>query len=201
MRQVRMDELLSLADYEARRATLREQLIAHKKRRRVALGPFMTFLFEDHETVLFQVQEMARAERIVDPAALRFELDTYNALVPPDGGLSATLMIELVDPAERNVMKRRLLGLESALSLRLSTGLVPARFAPEGLLGDEVALVQYLHWTLTEQERAAVLDTAKPASLVSAHPFYAFEAALPLELRASLARDLDPAHSEASAKN
>src|SRR3954471_19964675 len=111
MRKVTRDEILPFNAYESIRDTFRGRMIQHKKTRRVILGPEMSLLFEDHDTVLLQVQEMLRAERISDPTAVRFELETYNELVPADGALLATLMIELNDRDERERRRHEYFGL------------------------------------------------------------------------------------------
>ena len=88
-------DLLSHADYEAQRATFRQEIIALKKRRRIEVGPLVTLIFENRRTLLFQVQEMIRAERIFEPSKIQDELDVYNTLLPGPGELSATVMIEI----------------------------------------------------------------------------------------------------------
>jgi hypothetical protein len=95
LRKVRLDEVLDIAQYERVREAERARLIELKRPRRIGLGENLTLLFENHDTVLFQVQEMMRAERIVLPERIQDEIDTYNALVPDPGQLSGTLFIEI----------------------------------------------------------------------------------------------------------
>jgi hypothetical protein len=85
---------------------------ALKDRRRVRVGEHLTFLFENRETVRYQIQEMMRIERIVDLPAIRHEVESYNELIPPAGGLSACLLIEYAAAEERDEKLRELLGLE-----------------------------------------------------------------------------------------
>jgi Protein of unknown function (DUF3501) len=75
----------------------RRRVIALKERRRVEVGPYLSFVFENREALLFQIQEMCRAERIIDDARIQEEVDVYSALLPGPGGLSATLFIEIAD--------------------------------------------------------------------------------------------------------
>jgi hypothetical protein len=101
MKPLEFSEIRHIADYEAERKSWRPEVMALKDRRRIRLGEHMTFLFENRETVRYQIQEMMRIERIVEPEAIRHELDTYNELIPGPNELSASLLIEYETPAER----------------------------------------------------------------------------------------------------
>src|ERR1700733_11761094 len=100
MRPIERGEILGLAEYEQVRERFRTRVIEQKKRRRVQVGPKTSAVFENRDTVLLQIQEMLRTERITRPAAVQHELDTYNELVPAADELSCTLMIEIPDRAE-----------------------------------------------------------------------------------------------------
>ena len=95
-----LDDVLDQRAYERVRDDYRANVIAMKKNRRVALGPIMTLVFECLDTVRFQVQEMARVEKIISDEAIQTELDIYNRLLPSPGELSATLLIELTTEAD-----------------------------------------------------------------------------------------------------
>ena len=101
MKKVERAELLGFAEYEPLREHFRQRVIASKRVRRVELGRHMSLVFENHDTVLLQIQEMLRTERISDERAIAHEIDTYNELIPPPGGLCATMFIEYDDPAQR----------------------------------------------------------------------------------------------------
>ena len=92
------NDLLSLEEYDKIRPEFRQKVMAHKKNLRVHLGEHMTFLFEDRLTIQYQVQEMLRAEKIFQQAAILEELAVYNPLIPDENNLKATLLIEY--PAE-----------------------------------------------------------------------------------------------------
>ena len=94
-------EVLGLAEYEAVRPHFRARVIEEKKRRRVSLGPRASALFESRDTVLLQIQEMLRTERITRDSAVQHEIDTYNEFIPGDRELSCTVMIEIADKDER----------------------------------------------------------------------------------------------------
>src|SRR3954453_12803271 len=99
-RKLTLDDITDLRAYERERAEFRADIIELKKRRRVGVGPFVTLVFENRDTVRFQVQEMARAERIADDDAIQAELDVYNPLIPQPGELVATMFIELTSKDE-----------------------------------------------------------------------------------------------------
>ena len=103
MQPVTIDQIAGLDRYERIREDFRRRIIDLKKQRRIAVGEFITFVFENRDTVLFQIQEMVRAEHITDIDKLREEIDCYNELIPRPGELFATLLIEYADPAERDV--------------------------------------------------------------------------------------------------
>ncbi len=112
MRPIAVSEIKNLVEYELERETWRPQVMALKDRRRIRVGDHLTFLFENRDTVRYQIQEMLRIERIVKPAEVAHEVETYNELIPAAGELSACLLIEYESPEERDIRLRELLGLE-----------------------------------------------------------------------------------------
>ena len=115
-------DVLDLREYERVREAYRERVMARKRRRRVPLGPIMTLAFECVDTVRFQVQEMARVEKILSDAAIQTELDIYNRLLPDPGELSATLFIELTSDGSMREWLPRLVGIERALGVEVEVG-------------------------------------------------------------------------------
>lgn len=191
IRPVTLDDVVGPERYEAIRDELRRRVIALKKARRVSVGPELTLVFENHETVRFQIQEMVRAERITDLDAVRAELAVYNALLPKPGELSATLLIEITDPAA-DVPARLLgfLGLDEHVALMVGDRRVAAEFEPGRSREDKLSAVQYVRFALPPAVRAAFADPSQPVRLVVDHPRYRHETALAGEVRASLATDL-----------
>jgi len=108
-----------MADYERGRDAYRSRIIELKRRRRISLGSLMTLIFENRETLRFQVQEMLRVERITDPVKVQEELDVYNALLPAPGELSATLLIEITDEARMKEWLDRFMGLDHGEKLAI----------------------------------------------------------------------------------
>ncbi len=176
MNPVELFEIRNIAEYEVERRTLRPRMIALKEQRRIAVGGHLTFLFENRDTVRYQIQEMMRIERIVDERAIRHELDTYNELIPMRGELSASLLIEYDSPVERDAALRDLLGIEN--HIWLAVGDLPpskARFDTRQISTDRLSSVQYLKFPLTPEQRAR---WSAGARIVVDHPKYRAEQAL-----------------------
>ncbi len=199
MRKVRFDEVLGLGDYETIRPRFRARMIEHKRRRRLLVGPEMSVLFEDHDSMLMQVQEMLRAERITSRDGIEAEIAVYNELVPPDGALLATLMIEINDPALRDARRAELFGIEEHIALELGDLRVAGTFAPEGLQPGRIAVVQYVTFVMTSDTQLALSDTTRPARFACTHPRYNYTVDIPTDARVALSADLDPRNAEAPA--
>ncbi len=194
MKPLTLQDLPDPERYEARRAALRDAVIAHKRERRVAVGDRVSLVFEDRETLRWQVLEMARVERIRDPRLLQQELDVYNELLPGEGELSATLFIEITDLAEIRPELDRLIGIDEHVVLRLGEGdgaeTVAARFDEKQLEEDRIAAVQYVRFPLSAAQRERLADASCPVRVCVEHPNYRAEARLEAATRASLLRDL-----------
>lgn len=189
MRKLEVKDLWPLAVYEAVRDQFRREVIAAKEARRVTVGPFMTFVFENRLTVKFQVQEILRAERIVEEGPLREELAGFNTMLPGPSELSATLLIEL-EGSDQKVKAdlARLTGLGNHLWLEV--GRTRLRGAMEGGRddGQRVSAVQYVRFPVPD---AAALQRG-PAALIVDHPAYTHRQELRDAVRSSLAQDLLP---------
>ena len=191
MDKVRIDEIQGLERYEQSREAFRQRIIDLKKRRRVAVGEQVTFVFENHDTMLFQIQEMLRAEHIVDLDKIRDELAVYNALIPNPGELSATLFIEITESDRIREELVRLIGIDEAVRLEIGGGFViPGEFEPGRSKEDKLSAVQYVRFVFNAAARAAFCDGREPVRLVIDHPNYRHSTGLTAAVRASLAEDL-----------
>jgi hypothetical protein len=194
MKQLELTDLLPTPAWQRVRTPWRQALIAHKAPRRVALGPRVTLVFEDRETVRWQVQEMARVERLTSVADLQRELDIYNELVPGDDELSATLHIEITDLAEIRPELDRLIGLDEHVELLVGSGTnthcIPAHFDPKQLEEERIAAVQYIRFALGSEVSERLRDSGTPVALRIDHPHYQAETVLGDATRASLRADL-----------
>jgi hypothetical protein len=196
MRLVERSEILPLGDYEAVRPRFRARVVAEKARRRARLGEHLSVLFENHDSVLLQVQEMLRTERITSEAGIAHELETYTELVPRRGELSLTLFVEIPDAALRERLLRELALLEEHVWLEVDGerfAFVGEREGREARQARTTA-VHYLKATLSQAAQRALeatLEGGSPsAALVIDHPAYPARAELSRETCAALAADL-----------
>jgi hypothetical protein len=182
MRHVRREELLDWVTWSERRPDVLPQVLAQKAARRVHLGAELTLLFENADTVRYQIQEMMRVERMVRESDIQHELQTYNELLGGEGELGATLLIEIDDPRRREEVLPRWLALPRRIYLVLPGGQRAFAQVDERQIGEErVSAVQYLRF-----------DTggATPLALGTDFPELAREVALDAQQRAALAEDL-----------
>jgi hypothetical protein len=194
MNPITLADILPPDRYPEYRGALREAVIAHKRDRRLAVGEQVTLLFEDRETVRFQIQEMVWVERIADPARIQDEIDVYRDLLPGELELSATLFIEITEVGEIRPALDRLVGIHEHVALVLGAGadasLVPARFDPRQMEDDRISAVHFLRFRFRPDQALRLADPATPARLRIDHPAYRREADLPPALRASLCHTL-----------
>ena len=161
MKKVVRSDLLDLGAYEQLRPHFRARLIEEKKRRRFQPCPELSVVFENTDTVLFQVQEMLRTERIVAEAAIAHELETYNELIPGDGELSLTMFVEIADKATRDRRLIELAGLENAVALELDGQVVPARSETRGVIEGQTTAVHYMKVSIGAAGVAALKKAAR----------------------------------------
>ena len=174
-------EILRLEEYDAQRPAIRARTMELKRLRRFHVGP-LTFLFENAATVRYQVQEMVRAERLYREAEIQHEVDTYNELLGGEGELGCSLLIELTDPAERDVKLRAWRALPGHLYAKLPDGRrVRARFDDRQVGDDRLSSVQYLRFPVGAET---------PVALGCDLPELTLEAPFGREQRAALAADL-----------
>jgi len=184
-------DLLSPDEYESRRKSLKQNLIPVKKQRRIEVGPFATFYFENYATMWLQVQEMLRIEKGGEEQ-IPGELDAYNPLIPQGDELIATLMLEIEDADRRNAVLLTLGGIEETVFLEIGDDTIHAspteyddRTTPDG----KTSSVHWLRFKLTPEQIARFRDGAQRAVLGLSHPHYGHMAVLPAEVRAALAKD------------
>ena len=190
-----IEDIVDQRAYERERDEFRRHVIDLKRRRRIGVGPFVTLVFENRDTIRFQIQEMARAEKIITDEGIQTELDVYNPLIPAAGQVSATLFVELTDEAQLREWLPKLVGIETEVELRLG---------PDGgrrvrctvdedhlrqLTRDEItASVHYVRFELDPDEVDAF--ASGPVVLALTHPAYAHEVVLGEDSRAELLADL-----------
>ena len=192
MNPLTQNDLWPLPVYEQVRDEFRKKVIEEKQHRRVFVGPFMTFVFENRLTVKFQVMEILRAEKVADPAHVAEELEGFNTMLPPPGGLSSTLMVELRGSEEEvKAELARLVGLHRHVHLKIDGARVPAEFDAGRDDGTRIAAVQYVRFPLGAL--ASKLPGARSVALIVDHPHYQHRTELTEQQRRSLAADLESA--------
>src|ERR1700760_228110 len=190
-RKITPDDLLSLSEYEFRRKALKQNLIPVKKQRRVEVGPFATFYFENYATMWLQVQEMLRIEK-GGAEQIPGELDAYNPLIPQGSELIATFMLEIEDEKRRNAVLLTLGGIEESVFLEIGGDVIRAtpteyddRTTPDG----KTSSVHWLRFKFTPTQIARFRSGGEKVVLGLAHPHYGHMAVLTAEARAALAKD------------
>jgi hypothetical protein len=188
-------DIADLRAYERERNEFRAQVVELKRRRRVSVGPLISLVFENAQTVRFQIQEMARAERMRTDEQIQTELDTYNALIPEPGELSATLFLELTTKAQLTEWLPKLVGIERSVVLTIgqqTPDRVHARPEAEhaaALTREETtASVHYVHFALNPPQIARF--AAEPVVLEIDHPAYQERHELTEATKATLLDDL-----------
>ena len=174
-RKLTLADIADVRAYEREREEFRTHVIALKRRRRVHVGLFVTFLFENRDTIRFQIQEMARVEKLTTDDDIQVELDTYNPIIPDVGQVCATMFIELTTDEQMREWLTKLAGVENAVRLVLSDSTeIPAIIDEqhsEGLTRDHVtAAVHYLRWAFSPEQVAAF--AAGAVQLRIDHPEY-----------------------------
>ena len=191
MKPIVRNEILSLGDYEAIRPHFRARVIAEKKLRRVNLGPYASAVFENRDTVLLQIQEMLRTERITREAAIEHEIGTYNQLLPADNELSATVMLEIDDRITRESFLPEAKGIEQHVALMVDGERFNATWDPERILPDRASAVLYLKFPLSAKAVATFRAGHAPIELLVDHASYRARVTFEGPTKKSLAEDLE----------
>ena len=187
-------DIMAMDEYATVRDARRKTLTQLKRHRRVAVGPDVTFYFENFETMWMQIHEMLRIEGGGD-AQIDDELAAYNPLIPKGRELVATMMIEIDDEARRARVLAGLGGIEDSVSLSLAGDTVPAvseteveRTTEEG----RTSSIHFLHFPFTDAQTATFRDPETQVVLAIAHANYGHMAVLPADVQQALAADFDP---------
>ncbi|MGH8225830.1 MAG: DUF3501 family protein [Gammaproteobacteria bacterium] len=194
MKKLAREDLLSLEDYAVRREEFRREAMAHKRDRRLAIGPNVTLYFEDLLTIRYQVQEMLRAEKIFEAAGIAEELEAYNPLIPDGVNLKATMMIEFTDVDERRAALAGLGGIERKVWIEAAGGGRSFAIADEDMERSDPTRTSAVHFLRFELDAAAVaaIKSGGEVAMGVDHPRYTHRVdRLPEALLRSLAQDLD----------
>lgn len=193
MEKISRGDVTDLIEYEKVRDEMRRRLIALKRPRRIPVGDRLTFLFENRETVLFQIQEMIRTERMVDEEKIHEEIEINNELIPDERELSATMFIEVDEPGRIREVLNRFHGIDRGNVVYFR---IDERFKVLGIFEggrskeDKISAVHYVKFPFSELARDAFLDVRVPVELVVDHPRYKERVKIDGEARQRLIEDL-----------
>ena len=190
-RKITPADIIAYEKYAADRAMFRKNMIPVKKNRRMSVGPFATFYFENYDTMWLQVQEMLHIEKGGE-AQIQGELEAYNPLIPQGTELIATLMLEIEDANRRTRELMRLAGIEESTYIELGQERIPGtpteyddRTTPDG----KTSSVHWVRFVFTPEQIAKFRDASIPAVLGVAHAAYGHMTVMPPDVRVELAKD------------
>ena len=188
---VEKKDLLAPDIYEKNRKQIRKELVEFKKTRRVALGPYATFYFENFETMLGQIQEMLHIEKGGDNQ-IKDELEAYNPLIPKGKELVATLMFEIDNPITRADFLGKVGGIEQHVYIKIKNEKIKAiaekdldRTSSEG----KASSVQFLHFVFSDEQIKNFKELVNEVILVINHDLYNHTAIIQKETKVSLIKD------------
>lgn len=192
MKALTREDVIPSTEYERQREAFRARIIDLKRRRRISVGPLITLVFENRETLQFQVQEMVRVERIVDPAKVQEELDVYNALLPTPGELSATLLIEITDQEKTKQWLDLFMGLDHGEKVAIRAGNETVFGLFEGGHSHEtkISAVHFVRFRPVPSMIAVIGRREVPVMISVDHATYHEAAAVPVEMRQEWLKDL-----------
>ena len=154
MRKIRLEDIIGIARYELKREEYRKKILKIKASRRIFVGQRITFLFENFDTMLYQVQEMMRAERIVREEPIRQEINVYNELIPDKNQLSATMLIASGNKSDDFKFLTQISGLQNHTFLEIAGEKVYARYDDSQIDDERMSSVQYVKFNLSEDQTA-----------------------------------------------
>ena len=193
MQLLTKDDILPKHEYVRARSDFRRRIMLIKDRRRVLVGEHCSVHFECRDTMLYQVQEMLRAENSWErDGAVEEELEAYNPLIPAQGELSATIMFEYESAEEREVQLPLFVGIDRHVWLQIGdTERVLAGFDRGQIDEHKVSSVQYIKWKLDNERRGLLKEEGTVVRVVIDHPFYQAQSVLSEQTRAAIRKDPD----------
>ena len=186
-------DLLTLEEYAEKRSSIRQETIQVKKLREVHLGSHIRMIFENKQTVQYQIQEMLRIEKIFESSEIQDELDVYNALVPNGSNLKATMMIEYPDVAERVEALSRLIGVEKSIYFQVDGHDKVFPICNEDLERETDVKTSAVHFMRFEFDQNMIADFVSGSDIKvgSAHPNYDYETSLDSQSQEALSEDFN----------
>ena len=184
-------DIIPMADYAKTRGERRKAVTEIKKNRRIAVGPFATFYFENFDTMWHQIHEMLFIEKGGE-AQIEDELSAYNPLIPKGRELIATVMIEIPDEARRRAALAKLGGIENTMAITVGDARiagVPEEDVDRTSASGKASSVQFVHFPFSAEEVEAFKTPGTRVTVAIEHPEYSHIAVMPEAARAALAGD------------
>ncbi len=184
--------LINIFEYEKVRDDFRKEIILYKKSRRLSLGPNITVTFENERTLLFQIQEIMRAERIVKDEKIKEEIEIYNGLMPPKNGVSATLFIEITDEKRIKTVLNQFIGLtdNKTIFFDINGKKTYAKFEEGREEEDKISSVHYLRFLFSDDDKKSFNENGK-IKLGISYKDYKYTEMLSDEMLTSLIEDIN----------
>lgn len=186
------EDLMSLEQYAQKRPEFRQQVLAHKKHRQVMLGPNATLYFEDRLTLLYQIQEMLRIEKVFEAEGINEELEAYNPMIPNGRNFKATFMIEYTDALVRAKQLEKMVGIEDRVWMQVAGFDKVWSIADEDLdrsTDTKTSAVHFLRFEMNDKMAEALKNNAGWITGIQ-HPAYTYELTIEGPTRDSLLGDL-----------
>ncbi|MFQ5683939.1 MAG: DUF3501 family protein [Candidatus Binatia bacterium] len=189
MKSVTPDDIMGPSAYAKVRDDLLRHIIELKKRRRVQIGDKVSLVFENRDTVIFQIQEMLRAEKITDLGRIKEEVAIYNSSIPAPGELSATLFLEIEEQGHLRQDLLKFLGIDESVYLKVGPHTIHGCFEEGRSKEDKISAVQYVKFPFRQEEIESFIDGKQSIVLQIDHPNYQANVTMAQETRESLTED------------
>mgnify|MGYP006086647025 FL=1 len=193
MKELTSKNLLSLEDYEKQREQIKADLLLHKKDRSITIGENILLLFEDFDTIKYQVHEMLRIEKISKEADINEEISAYTSLIPDGDNLKATMLIMYPDVEERRVMLKKLHDLENNIYLCIDDGKRIFAVSDEDLertRDEKTSAVHFLRFQL-DSNSIEKFKSSDNIIFGSVHDSYSSHVKIDSETKSSLLSDFE----------
>lgn len=191
MKKIELKDIIPYNDYLKVRKEFQQKIIKLKKNRRVQVGDNITFVFENRETVLYQIQEMIRLEKMTDEKLIQQEIDVFNKLIPDENELCATILIEIFERQFIKPILNSLVGIQdNKIFLKFADESITPIFIDENLPDGRISAVLYARFKFNSNQVEKFLNPKNLVTIEINHPNYKAETIIPENVRLSLMEDL-----------
>ena len=166
MEKLNKSDLFSLEEYSINRDSFRKKVLEEKQHRKVYIGEHVVLLFENKNTIQYQIQEMLRIEKIFDAEGIQEELDAYNPLIPDGSNLKAVMLIEYPDVEERKEKLKILKGIEKKIWIKVGSHNKVFAIADEDLEREDETKTSAVHYLRYEFSASMINDWKNDSSIV-----------------------------------